>query len=127
MARDGSVRGLWCYEAGQAGFGDMLAWFVRTFPRGAGLEESFRHRIVLTSGLARRNRLLVRTMAGAVAAGLVAEYAEGGDRFGARTRERHEPRPGHAAVYERLYAGYRRLAAERAIHQTMRELSRIGR
>ena len=59
------MRGLWCYEAGQAGFGDMLAWFVRTFPRGAGLEESFRHRIVLTSGQARRNRLLVRTMAGA--------------------------------------------------------------
>ena len=105
----------------------MPAWFVRTFPRGADLEERFRHRIVLTSGSARRNRLLVRTMAGAVAAGLVAEYAEGGDRFGARTRERHEPRPGHAAVYERLYAGYRRLAAERAIHQTMRELSRIGR
>ena len=224
VARDGSVRGLWCYEAGQAGFGDMLAWFVRSFPRGADLEESFRRygaeaerlepgenhllaldwwsgnrvpladsgvsgllagltmsttaagiyralvealcygartvvelfvagglevdRVVLTSGLARRNRLLVQTMAdvlgravevpeiangtavgaaihGAVAAGLVADYAEGGDRFGARTRERHEPRPGHAAVYERLYAGYRRLAAERAIHQTMRELNGI--
>ena len=42
MAKDGTIRGLWCYEAGQAGFGDMLAWFVRTFPRGADLDESFR-------------------------------------------------------------------------------------
>ncbi|GAB0119648.1 FGGY-family carbohydrate kinase [Acidisoma sp. 7E03] len=32
---------LWCYEAGQAGFGDMLAWFVRTFPRDADLSRNF--------------------------------------------------------------------------------------
>ena len=225
VASDGTLRGLWCYEAGQAGFGDMLAWFVRTFPRGADLDASFRiygaeaeklepgenhllaldwwsgnrvpladsglsgllagltmsttaagiyrallealcygartvvelfvagglevDRIVLTSGLARKNRLLVQTMAdvldravevpdiangtavgaaihGAVAAGLVADYAEGDHRFGARTHERFGPRPRNVAIYGRLYPSYRLLAAERAIHQSMRELNRIG-
>ena len=43
VARDGSIRGLWCYEAGQAGFGDILAWFVKAFPKGRDLAESFRH------------------------------------------------------------------------------------
>jgi L-ribulokinase len=43
VARDGSIRGLWCYEAGQAGFGDMLAWFARAFPRSADPAETFRH------------------------------------------------------------------------------------
>ncbi|WP_377299601.1 FGGY-family carbohydrate kinase [Rhizobium sp. SGZ-381] len=41
MAFDGSVRDLWCYEAGQPSFGDTLAWFARTFSRGESLEESF--------------------------------------------------------------------------------------
>ncbi len=41
VAKDGTLRDLWCYEAGQAGFGDLLAWFVRTFPRGADLDASF--------------------------------------------------------------------------------------
>ncbi|RYC30403.1 carbohydrate kinase [Lichenibacterium minor] len=37
----GVVPGLWCHEAGQAAFGDVLGWFVRAFPRGAGVEDSF--------------------------------------------------------------------------------------
>ncbi len=37
----GVVPGLWCHEAGQAAFGDALGWFVRAFPRGAGVEDSF--------------------------------------------------------------------------------------
>ena len=41
VAWNASVRDLWCYEAGQACFGDILAWFVRTFPKGSTLAESF--------------------------------------------------------------------------------------
>ncbi|MEW4402099.1 ribulokinase [Agrobacterium tumefaciens] len=32
---------LWCYEAGQAAFGDMLAWYVKTFPRDPDLSTNF--------------------------------------------------------------------------------------
>ena len=31
VARDGVIPGLWCYEAGQPAFGDVLGWFVREF------------------------------------------------------------------------------------------------
>lgn len=41
VARDGVLPGFWCYEAGQAGFGDTLAWFVRTFPRAEQVDENF--------------------------------------------------------------------------------------
>lgn len=41
MALDASLPDHWCYEAGQASFGDMLGWFVRTFPRGKDAEASF--------------------------------------------------------------------------------------
>ncbi|MEP1538016.1 MAG: ribulokinase [Paracoccaceae bacterium] len=40
-AFDGSIRGLWCYEAGQASFGDTLNWFVQMTPRGKDDAESF--------------------------------------------------------------------------------------
>ena len=40
---DGILPGLWGYEAGQAGFGDLLNWFVRSFPSGQTDGESFTH------------------------------------------------------------------------------------
>lgn len=40
VARDAVLPGLRSFEAGQAAFGDTLAWFARTFPRGATLEDS---------------------------------------------------------------------------------------
>ena len=42
VAWDGTIAKLWCYEAGQAGFGDSLAWFVRNFPVAESEGESFR-------------------------------------------------------------------------------------
>jgi len=41
----GVVPGLFGYEAGQAGFGDVLSWFVRTYPAFPGCSEgeSFEH------------------------------------------------------------------------------------
>jgi L-ribulokinase len=41
MARDGVLPGFWCYEAGQASFGDTLAWFVRNFPLAPRREDNF--------------------------------------------------------------------------------------
>lgn len=41
VARDGVLPGFWCYESGQAGFGDTLAWFVRAFPLCEPLDDNF--------------------------------------------------------------------------------------
>ena len=41
VAKDGVLPGLWCYEAGQAAFGDTLDWFIRTFPRAANRNRNF--------------------------------------------------------------------------------------
>lgn len=41
MAFDAPVPGLWCLEAGQAGFGDALGWFVRAFPRSGDPASDF--------------------------------------------------------------------------------------
>jgi L-ribulokinase len=41
VARDGVIPGLWCYEAGQPAFGDVLHWFMRLFAAGVAIEESF--------------------------------------------------------------------------------------
>ena len=40
-AHGAALPGLWCYEAGQAAFGDVLAWFVSAFPRSNDLAENF--------------------------------------------------------------------------------------
>jgi L-ribulokinase len=41
VAKDGVLPGLWCYEAGQAAFGDTLDWFVRTFPKAPDRSHNF--------------------------------------------------------------------------------------
>lgn len=41
MARDSSLPGLWCHEAGQPSFGDCLGWFVRTFGDDATTPDAF--------------------------------------------------------------------------------------
>lgn len=222
VARDGAIPGLWCYEAGQASFGDTLSWLVRTFPRGATVEESFAAydadaralapgdnrlvaldwwngnrvpygdsmlsgllagltlettagdiyralieglcygmrqvfelyqaggfdigRVVMTSGLARRNTLLVQVMAdvlgrdvevpeidnatavgaaihGAVAAGIVADFVEGSARFGARGSRRYRPDPVARPVYDRLYGQYRTLSGSADVARATKALS----
>ena len=221
VAFDGSMRHLWCYEAGQPSFGDTLAWFVRTFPRGADMQEGFRayndeaaglapaagrlvaldwlggnrvpfadgnlsgllagltrqttaaeiylalmeglcfgaravfdlfpagglpvERVLMASGLARANPLLIQIMAdvldrplevpdidnatavgaaihGAVAGGTVASYAEGAARFGARSFVRIVPRREHACRYSAVYDIYRGLAEGRSVHPAMHAL-----
>ncbi|THF70209.1 ribulokinase [Deinococcus sp. Arct2-2] len=49
----GIVPGLYGYEAGQAGFGDVLSWFVRTHPAFLGCSEaqSFEHYNALAAAL----------------------------------------------------------------------------
>lgn len=221
VAFDGSMRQLWCYEAGQPSFGDTLAWFVRTFPRGSDRDESFRaynaeaarlapaagklvaldwlggnrvpyadgglsgllagltrettaaeiylalmeslcfgaraiydlfpagglapERVLMASGLARANPLLIQIMAdvfdhpvevpeianatavgaaihGAVAAGTVATYAEGAERFGARSVRRVLPRAPHARRYQGAYDIYRGLSAGEEVHAALHAL-----
>ncbi len=210
---------LWCYEAGQAGFGDTLAWFVRTFPRADEVGANFRayneaaaaveprrgglvaldwwsgnrvphadsgltglvagltlsttaidiyralldalcfgarsvadhlaagsapiDRVLMTSGLALNNPLLIRIMAdvlgrpvevpalanptavgaaihGAVAAGLVADFADGARRFGAKTVSTVHPDPTRVDVYAGLYGRYRDLAGNAALRNSLR-------
>lgn len=224
VARDGSILGLWCYEAGQASFGDMLSWLVRTFPLGPTIEQSFAaynaeasrltpglnhlvaldwwngnrvphansdlsglllgltmettaggvyrslieglcfgmrqvfqlyqaggfniHRVVMTSGLAQRNPLLVQIMAdvlgrdievpaienatavgaaihGAVAAGLVSNYSEGAARFGAREALTYHADVEAHRIYDALYAQYKLLGADPAISGAMLALSKL--
>lgn len=225
MAFNGSMRDLWCYESGQASFGDTLAWFVRTFPRGADMAESFRAyneeaaelapaagrlvaldwwggnrvpladgnltgllagltrettaaeiylalmealcfgtrtvldlfldngiepgRVLMSSGLARANPLLIQIMAdvldrpievpeilnatavgaaihGAVAGGVVTDYTEGARRFGARRFERALPRPAQVEAYRSTYGIYRDLCRQKPLRHAMHALRRLG-
>jgi L-ribulokinase len=41
VAKDAALPDLWCYEAGQAGFGDALAWFVNTAPMADDVSANF--------------------------------------------------------------------------------------
>lgn len=221
VAFDGSMRQLWCYEAGQPSFGDTLAWFVRTFPRGKDVQASFlayneevaalapaagrlvaidwlggnrvpfadgnltgllagltRHttageiylalmeglcfgartifdlfpsgglpvdRVLMASGLARANPLLIQMMAdvldcrvevpdienatavgaaihGAVASGAVETYAEGAARFGAQRFTHIEPQPANASRYRSVYEIYRGLTSGGTVHSAMHAL-----
>ena len=225
MARDASIRDLWCFEAGQASFGDTLAWFVKAFPRGDTLADSFHlynseaavmeaganrliaidwwngnrvpladsglsglllgltmdtsavdiyrslmeslcygaktvvdlfeaqdftiNRILMTSGLAENNPLLVQIMAdviersievpeidnptavgaaihGAVAAGVITDYSEGAARFGARSFKTYRPRVENAAIYRKLYGTYQDLCASDAMRNAMHGLNKIA-
>lgn len=224
MALDGSIRGLWCYEAGQASFGDTLSWFVQMFAHGDNLDDCFDYfneaathiapgqsrllaldwwngnrvphansslsglllgltnrtepveifralieslclgmrqvfnlyetggfsinRVVMTSGLAMRNPLLVQIMAdvlgrdievpdmpnptargaaihGAVAAGLVKDFAEGSARFGARTSQTYHPDMSAFAVYSSLFKQYEALSNNPDVAAAMKVLSEI--
>jgi L-ribulokinase len=218
VAKDGALPGLWCYEAGQAAFGDTLDWFVRTVPRASDPNRSFAeynaaaaqlapgenqlvaldwwngcrvplcdsslsgllvgfnlkttaagiyralleslsygtrnivehlsaggaplNRILLTSGLAQKNPLLMQLMAdvlgreilvpqidhatavgaaihGAVAAGVVGSYAEGAKRYGATSFLKYETERAAAAAYELLYTQYRALSTEASVRRVM--------
>jgi L-ribulokinase len=222
VAKDGVLPGLWCYEAGQAAFGDTLDWFVRTFPRHPDPNTNFAEynaaaarlapgenqlvaldwwngcrvplgdsslsgllvglnlrttaagvyralleslcygtrtivehlgaggapldRILLTSGLSQKNPLLMQLMAdvlgrevlvpqidhatavgaaihGAVAAGVIDDYAEGAKRYGARSFLKYKAVPAAAAAYEHLYKQYRALSGDESVRQTMHAIS----
>lgn len=224
MAFDGSIRGLWCYEAGQSSFGDMLSWFVQSFPKGEDSNASFVqynkaaaklvpgknglvvldwwngnrvphansalsglllgltnqtdpvdiyralieslcygmrqvvnlyetggfqiNRVVMTSGLASRNPLLVQIMAdvlgrdidvpnianptavgaaihGAVAAGVVKDFASGAARFGAKSSLTYTPDAQVFTLYSAIYKQYEALANDLVIAAAMKTLGEI--
>jgi len=43
MAYGAAIPGVWCHEAGQARFRDLLAWVVRRFPHSGDAEASFNY------------------------------------------------------------------------------------
>lgn len=219
--RDAVLPGLRSFEAGQAAFGDTLAWFARTFPQGASIEDSlaayteqaqrlapgeaglvaldwwngcrvphgdsrlsgvfaglrlsstaahmFRalmeslcfgtraildsfsdrsatiERVVMTSGLSLHSPFLMQIMAdvlrhpvevpqqphltalgaaihGAVAAGVVPDFAAGASRFAATSWLTYTPDPAASAVYDRLYGAYRTLGDAANTQDALRSL-----
>ena len=224
MAEAAVLPTMWCYEAGQAGFGDMLGWFVRAFPRAhepaanlrlcneeaATLAPGTNHlaaldwwdgnrvpygdsalsgvlagltlgttaagiyralpealcygarsiiehmtagdlridEVLLTSGLAHGNPLLVQIMAdvlarvvevpailnptavgaaihGAVAAGVAADFAHGARHLGCRDGIAYRPDRGNGAIHDRLYRAYRDLGAAGPVRDVLHTLRAI--
>jgi L-ribulokinase len=221
-AFDGSMRGLWCYEAGQASFGDTLSWFVKTVPQGDKPSQSFlfyntraqdlrpgengllvldwwngnrvplsnsrlsgmilgltqktdavaiyralveglcfgmRHifdlyldggfevnRIIMSSGLARRNPFMVQVLAdvigrrievpdienataigaaihGAVAGGIVQDFDAGAQKFGAQTLSSYEPDSSAHRIYSEIFLEYKRLSQDQELHKAIQVLN----
>lgn len=221
MAKDGTIRGLWCYEAGQASFGDTLRWFVQMFAQGGDLDSSFTYfneaaaklapgegqllaldwwngnrvphansglsglllglnnrtepveiyralieslclgmrlvfnlyeqggfnirRVVMTSGLALRSPLVVQIMAdvlgrdievpdmpnptargaaihGAVAAGLVEDFAAGSAKLGAKSSQTYRPDKRAFVIYSALFKQYEALSNNSEIAAAMKVL-----
>ncbi len=222
MAYSAAIPGAWCYEAGQASFGDLLAWFVRAFPRSDNAAESFNYynraasqltpgqnhllaldwwngcrvpfgdsglsglitgfnmrttavdiyrallealcfgartivdrmattgtaieRVVLTGGLTVKNDFLMQLMAdvlgrelsipqlphptaigaaihGAVAAGLVEDYAEGARQFGASEFRTFAPDATVRSIYDDLYRQYGGMSSNPVVQDVMHGLS----
>jgi L-ribulokinase len=71
----GIVAGLWGYEAGQSGVGDIFAWFARNGVPGEFAEEARRRGVSLPALLDEKAAAL-----GAGASGLIALDWEGGNR-----------------------------------------------
>lgn len=218
-----AIPGAWCYEAGQASFGDLLAWFVNAFPRTGNQKEDLAYydkaaalrspgsghllaldwwngcrvpfgdsalsgllvgmnmrttavdiyrtlmksicfgartivdllassgsaieRVVLTGGLAQKNTILMQMLAdilgcelqipqlthptaigaaihGAVAAGVVADYAEGAQRFGAADYRIVEPTTGVFPIYDEQYRRYREMSDLASVRNLMHSLNK---
>ena len=102
-------------------------------------------RVILTSGLSRSNVLLMQLMAdilgrdiqvpqiahatalsaaihGAVAAGVVADYAEGSRRWSAKDRLHYRPRAEALMPYRTLYEQYCELSQNAVVRTSMHEL-----
>ncbi|MCR6479531.1 FGGY-family carbohydrate kinase [Variovorax sp. ZS18.2.2] len=221
VARDGVLPGFWCYEAGQAGFGDTLEWFIKGFLQSTDPDREFARlnalaadmrpgqtrmlsldwwngcrvpfgdsslsglllglslkttvvdvyrtlleslccgtrrivdclatdgapveRIVLTSGLSGRNPLLMQLMAdvlgrtvhvplidhatavgaaihGAVAAGVVPDFADGARRYGAREFVDYVPNAEAMHIYDGLYRQYVSVGTSSTVRDAMHAL-----
>ncbi|MEO8411416.1 MAG: FGGY-family carbohydrate kinase [Propionivibrio sp.] len=218
MAFGAAIPRLWCHEAGQASFGDLLAWFVRAFPRSGNAEQTFDayndaagkmqpgenhllaldwwngcrvpfgdsalngllvgfnlgstavdiyrslleslcfgartivdrlasngapiERVVVTGGLAQKNAVLMQMLAdvlgrelqvpllpeptaigaaihGAVAAGVVADFAEGAQRFGAQDFKTYQPDATLFPAYDAIYRRYQALSGNAELRRLM--------
>lgn len=225
VAKDAALPDLWCYEAGQAGFGDVLAWFAKLSPVAHEVGENFSaynaaaaaigpgqsgllaldwwggcraplsdpdlsgmllglrvtttsaeiyrallesicfgarmivahmkggnvpvKRTILASGLSKNNRFLVQLMAdilgtevevpelehstavgaaihGAVAAGVVPDFAEGAARFGAQEFASYTPNQEFARIYDHLFNEYAALSGLPRMREAMHLLRTLA-